>query len=48
MRYFIDGKEVSEEQAKKQQEINSRILSIKDPDEFMEALKNAKFIIILN
>ena len=47
-RYYINGKRVTAEDVKKQQEINAQILSIRDPDEFLDALKDAGFIAIFN
>lgn len=48
MRYYINGKRVTPEEAKKQEETNARILAIKDPDKFLFALKDAQFIIKIN
>ena len=47
MRFFVDGKEVTEQQAMEQQRINDEILSIVDPDEFLKELSRAGFIYIM-
>ena len=44
--YFIDGKEVTKEEAKKQEKLNNEILSIVDTKEFLRRACECKFIFI--
>ena len=44
-RYFINGQEVTKEQAEEQQKINDEAMKIEDIAEWLEAMKQARFIV---
>lgn len=44
-RYFINGQEVTKEQAEEQQKINDELMKIEDVTEWLEAMKQARFIV---
>lgn len=46
-RYFIGADEVTEKDAKKQDDINRAIMQIEDPEEWLKAAGRAKFIVII-
>ena len=45
MRYYINGKEVSKEDAEKQQKLNDEIMSEENSAKWLEKMKDAKFIV---
>ena len=45
MKYYIRGKQVSEEEARKQQATNDQIMAIDDIDKWMEAMQDAAFVL---
>lgn len=45
MRYYINGKEVSKEDAEKQQKLNGEIMSEENSVKWLEKMKDAKFIV---
>lgn len=47
-RYFIDGIEVTQEEAQKQEAINNAILNIKDDKKFLQEAIKARFIVIID
>ena len=44
-RYFINGQEVTKEQAEEQQKINDELMKIEDITKWLEAMKQAEFIV---
>ena len=46
-RYFIGADEVTEKEAKKQDDINREIMQVEDPKEWLKAMEQAKFIIMM-
>lgn len=44
-RFFINGQEVTREQAEKQQKINDELMKIEDITKWLEAMKQARFIV---
>lgn len=44
-RYFINGQEVTKEQAEEQQRINDELMKIEDITKWLEAMKQAEFIV---
>ena len=44
MKYYINDKEVSKEEAEKQLKINNEIMKIDDPEEWLKAAKDINFI----
>lgn len=45
MRYYINGKEVSKEDAEKQQKLNNKIMSEENSVKWLEKMKDVKFIV---
>lgn len=44
-RYFINGQEVTKEQAEEQRKINDEVMKIENTAEWLEAMKQARFIV---
>ena len=45
MRYFINGKEITAEQAAEQERRNAEIMQINDLEKWLDAMKDARFIV---
>ena len=45
MRYFINGKEITAEQAAEQEKRNAEIMQINDLEKWLDAMKDAEFIV---
>lgn len=45
VRYYINGREVSKDQADQQKIINDEIMAIEDLEEWLEAAKQIRFIV---
>lgn len=44
-KYYINGKQVTNEEAEKQDKINKEIMEIKDNEEWLRAMQKAEFIV---
>lgn len=45
MRYFINGKEITADQAAEQEKRNAEIMQINDLEKWLDAMKDAEFIV---
>lgn len=46
-RYFINGEEITEQEAKKQEERNQEILSLSSNEDFLKYANELRFIVII-
>jgi len=44
-KYYINGKQVTNEEAENQDKTNKEIMEIKDNEEWLRAMQNAEFIV---
>lgn len=45
MKYYINGKKVTQEQAQEQEKTNEKIMQIDDLEKWLDAMKDANFIV---
>lgn len=45
MKYFINGKEITAEQAAEQERTNNEIMQVNDLEKWLDAMKDARFIV---
>lgn len=45
MRYYINGKRVTKEDAERQEALNNKIMEIEDNEEWLKAMRSANFIV---
>lgn len=45
MKYYINGEEVTREQAQEQKKLNDEIMNTENLEEWLEAMKQARFIV---